>query len=225
MLLAKGYGLAEAEFEVPADAQTMFRIGSITKQFTAALILRAVERGQLSLEDGLERFVPTFPLQGKKVTIRQLLQHTSGIPSYTDLGEEWVKKQPLELSHDELLALVAGKPFDFEPGSDWHYNNTGYYLLGMVLEKVHGKSFAQVVIDELSVPLGLSRTRYDSSAELIKNRAQGYDFVDGVRHNDAPLGMSQPGAAVRCCRPAATCCAGRWRWRAARWCRRRTTRR
>jgi len=195
VLLARGYGKAELEFAVPADAETMFRIGSVTKQFTAALILRAVEAQKLTLDDGVDRFVPTFPLQGKKVTIRQLLDHSSGIPSYTAVGKEWEKVQPLELSHEELLAFVAGKPFDFEPGTDWRYNNTGYYLLGMVIEAVHGKPYAQVVRDELAAPLGLVRTRYDSNRDLIANRAQGYGVADGQPCNDDPLGMSQPGAA------------------------------
>lgn len=194
VLLAKGYGLAEAEHGVPATASTRFRIGSITKQFTAAAVLRLCEQQQLSLDDELGKFVPEFPLQGKLVTIRQLLNHSSGIPSYTDLGAEWVSKHPIELSHQELLALVAGKPFDFEPGTDWHYNNTGYYLLGMVLEKVHGKPYA-TVIRELVAPLGLEFTRCDDSRELIPGRAQGYDLDDGVRKNDLLLGMSQPGAA------------------------------
>lgn len=195
VVLAKGYGLAEAEFEVPANAATAFRIGSVTKQFTAALILRLVEQKKLSLDDPLASFVPDFPLQGKKVTIQMLLDHSSGIPSYTDVGEAWQKTIALELSHQELLAFVADKPFDFEPGTDWSYNNTGYYLLGMVLEKVHGKTYAQVVHDEIAVPLQLPRTRYDSNRDLIANRAQGYTMQDGVRVNDENLGMSQPGAA------------------------------
>lgn len=194
VVLAKGYGLAEAEHMVPATGTTLFRIGSITKQFTAAAILRLVEQQKLALDDELSKFVPEFPLQGKKVTIRQLLNHSSGIKSYTDLGEVWEKKQPLELSHQELLALVADRPFDFEPGTDFAYNNTGYYLLGMVLEKVHGTSYARVIA-VLMQELALPHTRCDDSRELIPGRAQGYDFEDGVRKNDAVLGMSQPGAA------------------------------
>lgn len=193
--LAKGYGKAELEFDVPADAETMFRIGSITKQFTSALIVRAIEAKKLQLDDTLDRFVPDFPLQGKKVTIHQLLDHSSGIRSYTDIGKEWEKVQPLELSHQELLALVAGKPFDFEPGTGWRYNNTGYYLLGMVLEDLHDKPYAQIVRDELCTPLGLTRTRYDSNKDVIKNRAQGYAVDQGALCNDDPLGLSQPGAA------------------------------
>jgi len=195
VVLAKGYGLAEAEFASPANAATAFRIGSVTKQFTAALIVRLVEQEKISLDDGLETFVPDFPLQGKKVTIKMLLDHSSGIPSYTDVGEAWQKATPLELSHRELLAFVADKPFDFEPGTDWNYNNTGYYLLGMVLEKVHGKSYAQIVQDEIATPLQLARTRYDSNCDVIENRAQGYSMEKGVRKNDSHLGMSQPGAA------------------------------
>ncbi|MCB9885826.1 MAG: beta-lactamase family protein [Planctomycetes bacterium] len=195
VLLEKGYGRAECEFDVPANAATSFRIGSITKQFTAALVMRAVAAGKVALDDDLSKFVPEFPLQGKKVTIHRLLDHSSGIPSYTDVGPEWQKQWPLELTHEQLLALVAGKPFDFEPGTDWHYNNTGYYLLGMVLEKVHGKSYAEVVQDEIATPLGLSRTRYDSNKDLIPNRAQGYDVVGGKLANDDLLGMNQPGAA------------------------------
>lgn len=195
VLLAKGYGFADLEFDVRADAATMFRIGSVTKQFTAALILRAVERQQLALDDALDRHVTDFPLQGRTVTIRQLLNHSSGIPSYTGLGEEWEKTIPLELGHQQLLALVAGKPFDFEPGKDFKYNNTGYYLLGIVVERVYGKPYAQVVLDEICTPLGLARTRYDSNKDLIKNRAQGYTVVADAPANDDPLGMSQPGAA------------------------------
>ncbi|HEX6811214.1 MAG TPA: serine hydrolase domain-containing protein [Planctomycetota bacterium] len=194
-VVAKGYGIADAEFDVKADAETCFRIGSITKQFTAALVMKLVEQGKLALDDPLGKHVPDFPTGGKLVTVRQLLDHTSGIVSYTGLGPEWEKKQPLELTHDELLGLVAGKPFDFEPGTDWRYNNTGYYLLGVLLEKVTGRSYPQLIRDEIASPLGLGRTRYDSNRELIKNRAQGYEHVDGVLSNDAPLGMSQPGAA------------------------------
>jgi D-alanyl-D-alanine carboxypeptidase len=195
LVFEKAYGLADAEFDVPADSRTLFRIGSVTKQFTSAIALRMIERKELALDDELSKFVPDFPLQGRKVTVRHLLNHTSGIPSYTDIGEEWRAKWPLELTHEELLALVAGKPFDFEPGASWAYNNTGYYLLGMVLEKVSGKPYAQIVLDELAKPLALERTRYDSNVELIKNRAQGYTMRDGTKVNDQMIGMNQPGAA------------------------------
>lgn len=195
VVLEKGYGLADVEFDAPANERTLFRIGSVTKQFSAAIAMKMVERGELSLDDDLAKFELEFPLQGRHVTVRHLLNHTSGIPSYTDQGEEWTPKWPLELTDAELLALVADKPFVFEPGASWAYNNTGYYLLGMVLEKVSGKSYEQLVLDEICKPLGLQRTRYDSNVELIKNRAQGYTLRDGELVNDQFLGMSQPGAA------------------------------
>ncbi len=195
VVLARGYGRADAEFDVPADAQTAFRIGSVTKQFTAAAILRLAEEGRLSLDDGLEKHVPAFPLQGRRVTLRQLLNHTSGIPSYTDIGDEWHRKWPLELTDAELLALVEGRPFDFEPGTDWAYNNTGYYLLGMVIARVAGTSYAAHLQHTIFEPLSLSRTRCDSNVDLIRNRAQGYTLRDGELVNDQILGTSQPGAA------------------------------
>jgi len=193
-LLARGYGIAEAEFEVPANAETMFRIGSITKQFTSAMVLRLVEQGKVSLDDASTKHVPEFATGERTVTVRQLLNHTSGIPSYTDQGAAWREVWPLELSHEQLLDLVRELPFDFEPGQSWHYNNTGYYLLGMLLENVEGKPYAALVKD-LAAELSLQRTRYDSNRRLIKNRAQGYNLSDGELTNDLLLGMQQPGGA------------------------------
>lgn len=195
VVVAKGYGLADAEFDVPADKDTMFRIGSVTKQFTAAAIMTLLEQGKISLEDDTSKFLPDYPMQGHHVTIRHLLTHTSGIVSYTDVGEEWQKLMPLELSHEELLALVKDKPFEFEPGTKWAYNNTAYYMLGMIIENISGKSYAEFMQDEFFTPMNLDRTRYDVSRDLIKNRAQGYSLRKGELANDAPLGMSQPGAA------------------------------
>lgn len=195
VIVARGYGLAHAEFDVPADKDTMFRIGSVTKQFTAAAIMRLVEQGRISLGDELGTYLPDYPLHGNTVTIRHLLDHTSGIRSYTSLGEEWFRLHPLELTHEELLALVRDKPFDFSPGEKWAYNNTAYYMLGMIIETVTGRSYAQHMQEEYFTPLGLDRTRYDSNRTLMKNRAQGYTLQDGELVNDLPLGMSQPYAA------------------------------
>ena len=196
LLLAKGYGLADAEFDVPANGETLFRIGSITKQFTAAAILLLVEQKKLSLDDTLDKLVPEFPTPGHTVTLRQLLNHTSGVPSYTEITDEWHAKWPLELSDAELLALVQDKPFDFEPGTGWTYSNTGYYLLGMILAKADGTTYGEHVKHVLFEPQHLERTQYDSNQALIKNRAQGYTLDDqGQLVNDIYLGMSQPGGA------------------------------
>lgn len=194
VIVAGGYGLADAEFEVPANKDTMFRIGSVTKQFTAAAIMRLVERGRISLNDDLSKYLPDVPLQGNAVTIRQLLNHTSGIPNYTDL-EAWGKVIPLELTHAEVLALVKGKSFDFKTGERWAYNNTAYHMLGMIIEKISGLTYDKYMQDEFFTPLNLRRTRYDSNAALMKNRAQGYTLHDGQLANDLPFGISQPFAA------------------------------
>ncbi len=195
LVLAGGYGIAEAEHGVPVDVDTLFRIGSVTKQFTAAAVMRLVEQEELTLEDLLNDHLPDFPTQGHEVSILHLLTHTSGIKSYTSLGERWLKTVPLELTHEELLTLLRGESFDFAPGERFLYNNTGYYLLGMIIEEVTGKSYADHLRAGLLSPLGLTRTRYGSNMELIENRAQGYRMIDGELANDALIGMSQPGAA------------------------------
>ena len=194
-IVAGGYGIAEAEHDVPPDVDTMFRIGSITKQFTAAAILRQFEKGTLGIDDLLTDHLPKYPMQGHEVSLVHLLTHTSGIKSYTDLGEEWLEVVAHELTHEELLAMFQDVPFAFAPGDAFQYCNSGYYLLGVVLEKVTGQSYAEHLQRELFAPLGLTRTRYGSNADLIKNRAQGYRLLDGELANDALIGMSQPGAA------------------------------
>ena len=192
---AKAHGLAELEFAARADAETLFRIGSITKQFTAAAILKLSERGELSVDDPLTRFLPDYPTHGREITLRHLLTHTSGVHCYTELGREWELVQARELSDAELVALWKDRPLDFAPGERWSYSNSGYYLLGMVIAKVTGRSYAEFLRETFFEPLELTRTRYDSNGEVIPNRAQGYGFGDGALWNDRLLGMSQPGAA------------------------------
>jgi D-alanyl-D-alanine carboxypeptidase len=196
VIIAKAYGLADVELDVPANKDTMFRIGSITKQFTAAAIMRFVEQGKISLDDDITKYLPEpgFPMQGNTVTVRQLLNHTSGIPSYTDQND-WFKLIPQELTHDEMLALVKDKPFDFKPGQKHKYNNTGYYMLGMIIEKISGRTYAEHMQDEFFKPLGLERTTYGFNIPIIKNRAKGYGATNGTIENAPHLGMSQPFAA------------------------------
>jgi D-alanyl-D-alanine carboxypeptidase len=195
VVFAGGYGLAEVEHDVRADAETVFRIGSITKQFTAAAICRLAEKGKLFYDDDMHDYVPDFDTQGRVVTIRHLLTHTSGIPSYTALGPEWDRIVPLELTTDELLAYVEHKPFDFEPGTSYSYNNTGFFLLGVIIEEITGKTYAEYIETEFCQPLGLTRTRYGSNIDIIKNRAQGYQVTESGIANDELIGMSQPYAA------------------------------
>lgn len=199
-IVMKGYGLADVENEVPATAQTVYRIGSITKQFTAGAVLQLIEQNRLSLDDTIGKFLPTIPAPWRGVPIRQLLNHTSGIPSYTSAGPRWFSKMRLDLSHDSLLAIIAADSMDFARGSQWRYNNTGYYLLGMLIEKVTGRSYAEVVRDQLVTPLGLRATMYCETRALIKRRAQGYQPTpDEKLVNADPLSMNQPFAAGALC--------------------------
>ena len=133
LVYSKAFGLADLEYPVPADEQTMFRIASVTKQFTAAAILKLSERGKLALDDPLAKYLPQFPSHGQELTLRHLLTHTSGVPNVTDLGKTWSDQAARELSHDEMLALWKDLPLEFPSGQRWRYVNSGYFMLGMVI--------------------------------------------------------------------------------------------
>ncbi len=198
-LVAKGYGKADLELDVPATDRTVFRIGSITKQFTAAMILQLADSGRLALDDPLATYLPWFPLQGRTVTVRQLLNHTSGIPSYTGTGAAFGRIARLATPPESLLALVAGKPFDFEPGAGYRYNNSGYVLLGMILEKVTGKRYADLLTERIATPLGLTDTRYCDERAVTPRRARGYARSATGPVNADPIDMSTPFSAGGLC--------------------------
>lgn len=193
LVYAKTPGFADLEFAVNADEETMFRIGSVTKQFTAAAILELAERGKLSVDDPLTKFLPDYPEH--EITLRHLLTHTSGLPNYTDLGPVWARHMAERLSDAEMLALWKDKPLEFAPGERWKYSNSGYYLLGIVIETVSGKRYPEFLREAFFEPLKLTRTRYDSNEELLLNRAQGYAFTEERFWNDGLLDLGQPGAA------------------------------
>lgn len=198
LILARGWGLADIENRVPAAAETVYRIGSVTKQFTAAAVMQLVEQGRIGLDDPMTEHLPDYPTQGHEVTIRHLLTHTSGIKSYTSL-EEWRPTMRLDLTHEELLAYFQDEPFDFAPGERFLYNNSGFYLLGMIVEEVSGMSYPDYVEAHLFEPLGLSGSSYCHERPIIPGRAEGYQLVDGELMNDEPLSMNQPGAAGALC--------------------------
>jgi len=142
VILARGYGLAEVELNVPVTVETVFRIGSISKQFAAVAILQLVEQGLVNLDDPITKFIPDYPTQGHEVTVHHLLTHTSGIVSYTGMGEIFWSKSRLDLSHEEMIDVFGDEPFEFAPGEKWNYNNSGFYLLGVIVEKVQPKIVA-----------------------------------------------------------------------------------
>ena len=195
VILEKGYGIADVEFAIPVSADSIFRIGSVTKQFSAAAIMLLVEQGKLKLDDPIQKFLPDFPEKEFAVTIRHLLTHTSGIWNYTEDGTFMARDASLELSPTELIATFKDKPLEFEPGTKFHYSNSAYYLLGPIIEKASGKTYAAFVLSELAEPLGLKHTRHESNGEIILGRAQGYSLRGGRLANDRPIGADVPGAA------------------------------
>jgi D-alanyl-D-alanine carboxypeptidase len=198
VVLAKGYGLADVENDVPATAETVYRIGSITKQFTAAAVMQLVEAGSIGIDDLMTEYLPDYPMQGHEVTIRHLLTHTSGIEPYTGM-EAWRPKMRLDLTDEELVAIFSSEPFNFEPGERYRYNNSAFYLLGMIIGEASGEPYREYLNAHLFGPLGLTGSSYCDERPIIRRRAEGYEYVDGELLNDEPLSMNQPGAAGALC--------------------------
>jgi len=194
ILLRKGYGLANVELGVPISPEMVFRLGSITKQFTAAGILSLAADGKLALDDPLSKFLPDYPGPGASVTLHQLLNHTGGIPSYTSLPGFW-DSAGHDLDHDQMLAFWKELPLDFEPGTDWSYSNSGFFLLGLVIEKVSGMKYAEFLEQRFFTPLGLEHTSYDDPRTIVPGRAAGYEGAPGAYANATYLSMTQPYSA------------------------------
>lgn len=188
-------GMADLELGVALAPEFVFRIGSITKQFTAVAVLQLVEQGKVKLDDDITKHIPEFNAHGKRVTVEMLLNHTSGIKSYTELEEFHDGRQAQEARPEEILALFQDRPFDFEPGTKWHYSNSGYVLLGMLIERVTGRSYADYVDQEFFGPLGMRHSRYGSNEAVVPGRVSGY-IPDGEGfQNAAYLSPSWPYAA------------------------------
>ncbi len=196
VILKKGYGMANFEWDIPNTPDTRFRLGSITKQFTSMLIMQLVEEGKLSLEDKLADTLPYYRREtGSRVTIHQLLNHTSAIPSYTSIPDFFRDHSRQALPLRDLVTKYCSEDLEFEPGSKMAYNNSGYVILGAVIEQVTGKTYEQVLKDRILDPVGMKATGYDHSESLINRRAAGYENrLDGIR-NASFLDMSLPHAA------------------------------
>jgi CubicO group peptidase (beta-lactamase class C family) len=194
VLLSKGYGSANLEWDVPNTPSTKFRLGSITKQFTAASILLLEERGKLRLDDPIKKYETEAPAAWERITIFNLLTHTSGVPNFTDLPEY----QTMQLSDTPVaktVATVRDKPLDFFPGEKMSYSNSGYILLGDVIEKVSGVSYKQFVQENIFTPLGMKDSGYDSNSVIIAHRAAGYSPSPNGPVNAGFVHMSIPHAA------------------------------
>jgi CubicO group peptidase (beta-lactamase class C family) len=191
----KAYGLANREWNVPNTPDAKFRIGSITKQFTATAILQLAEQGKLSIDDPVSKYYPSAPPAWSKITIRHLLTHTSGIPTYTALPGFFDRQARMPFKPEELVKLTQDKPLDFAPGTNYAYDNSGYVLLGVIVEKASGEPYAKYVQEHIFAPLGMKDTGYDSDRTIIAKRAAGYDVGPGGALNAAFLDMSVPFSA------------------------------
>lgn len=171
---AKGYGLADVELNVPATEETAYQWASVTKQFTAAAVLLLVQDGKLSLDDLVSRHYEKSPSAWSNITVRHLLTHTAGIKSYTDLPD-FFKTIRKDYTPDELIGLVSDRALDFDPGEKWRYNNTAYYLLGLIIERASGQTYGDFLAERIFKPLQMDTARLNHQFEIIPNRATGYD--------------------------------------------------
>ena len=194
LIHAAGYGYADVEQAVPATPLTVYRIASVTKQFTAALVLRLAERGQIDLDADIRKYLPDFDTGGRAVTVTQLLSHTSGIADLTRIPAAMAQRC-LDISVREVFAYISKEPFDFEPGESFRYNNSGFWLLGVIIERVTGKPYSQSIRELLLEPLGLDRTRYDEPARIVAGRARGYAVVGKELQNSECNSPTRPYAS------------------------------
>jgi CubicO group peptidase (beta-lactamase class C family) len=195
VLLSKGYGSANLEWNVNNTPSTRFRLGSVTKQFTAASILLLEERGKLKVEDPIKNYMPDAPAAWDKITIFNVLTHTSGIPSFTGFPD-YASLEPFPTTPEKLVARFRDKPLDFEPGEKWNYSNSGYVLLGYLIEKISGESYEKFVQENIFTPLGMKDSGYDSNSAVVAHRAAGYaSGPGGIVTNAGYIDMSVPFAA------------------------------
>lgn len=193
VLYKKSYGYADAEKKVPVNPATKFRIGSVTKQFTASAILKLQEEGKLKVTDKLSKYFPDFP-RGDEVTLHHLLTHTSGIHSYTG-KPDFIARVVKPVTNDSLLAYFRNDPYDFNPGDRYQYNNSGYFLLGYIIEKVSGKSYSQYLTDNFFTPLNMTNTGVHASTLKLENEAKGLTKENGQYKLALDWDMSWAGGA------------------------------
>lgn len=191
----KAYGLADPDRNLPLQPEMQLRLGSITKQFTAVAILMLAEQGKLSLQDDITRFLPGYPAQGQRITLEQLLQHTAGIRNYTAMMSfPFIAGQ--DKSVREMIDYFKDEPLDFAPGQRWAYSNSGYFLLGAVIEQASGMGYADFLAQRIFEPLGMHDTAYEGRERNAKRRVAGYreGFLGGYKPAER-LSMTLPYAA------------------------------
>ncbi|ATQ73446.1 hypothetical protein CR152_02145 [Massilia violaceinigra] len=193
-VLRKAYGMADVAKGKAMTPDTALRLGSITKQFTAVAILMLADEGKLALDDDITKFLPDYPTRGKRITIEHLLTHTSGIVSYTSRAG-FERNSTKDMSVSGMIDTFKNDPLDFDPGTRFSYNNSGYFLLGALIEKISGQSYATFIAERIFTPLGMQHTAYEGHERTPGPRAAGHTkgwFGVGA---SKPLSMSQPYAA------------------------------
>ncbi|HZD75374.1 MAG TPA: serine hydrolase [Acidobacteriaceae bacterium] len=194
VIVDKGYGSADLEWNIPNAPDTKFRLGSITKQFTAAGILLLEERGKLKLDDPISKYMPNAPAAWKSITFFHLLTHTSGIPSYTSFPDySTLQSQPV--TPEQLVARFRDKPLDFQPGEKWRYSNSGYALLGYLLEKISGEKYCDFLQQNIFTPLAMHDTGCDRNRTILPRRASGYSPGPHGLENAGYIDMTVPFSA------------------------------
>lgn len=205
IVVAKGYGFADLENNTASQVETVYQIGSLTKQFTAVAILQLEELGKLRLSDDINKYLPDYPTHGEIITIADILHHTSGIKNYIGVGYTDSRIAPgrtvneaeyrLELKSEEMTAFFRNEPLEFAPGTQWHYSNAGYYLAGLIIEKISGVSYDEYVEKNLFLPASMDRALYTDLEKIIAHRARGYKVKEGKLLNANPISMTVPFAA------------------------------
>ncbi len=183
VLLSSGFGYSDYTSKSKGTAQTRYQVGSVTKQFTASVILKLAEAGKLSLRDALSKYFPEFP-NADKVTIEHLLTHTSGIYNYTNSRKAFDSLRGIASSRDEMMRMIAHYPYDFEPGTRWNYSNSAYSILGYIIEKVTGKPYERNVREMIFTPLGMTRSGFDYPS-AAGPKATGYYLHPGTNSRES----------------------------------------
>ncbi|MBK7429122.1 MAG: serine hydrolase [Saprospiraceae bacterium] len=191
----RAIGKANLEHNIDLKPEHVFRIGSITKQFTAVSIMQLIEQGKLSPEDDITKFIPDYPTHGNRITVAHLIHHTSGIQSYTDMTGWDAETRKKDFTVSALVDYFKNEPMEFLPGEQWNYNNSGYILLGFIIEKVSGMTYGEYLQKNIFTALGMKHSYYDNAETIIPNRAQGYAIRDEGVINAPYLSMTQPYAA------------------------------
>jgi CubicO group peptidase (beta-lactamase class C family) len=194
-----GYGQADLEQDTPATPETVYRLASLTKQFTAAAILQLQDQGRLSVADPVSAYLPDYP-GGEAITLHQLLNHTAGIPDYEQFADQAALRREA-VSVEQLLARFADLPLEFTPGSQFSYSNSGYAVLTRIIEIVSDQPYAAYLTEHIFLPLGMQSTGYEHWSKVLPRRAEGYVLSEGVYLRSEFMDMSNAAGAGGCIRP------------------------